>query len=339
MAQIVYQNQNATRNQQLSPQLTQVLQVAADANGIDRVVVISGGQPSEGPNRTGSHRHDEGGAADIRLYRNGRLLNFEDPNDRPTFQAFIGTARSNGATGFGAGVDYMGPNTIHVGFGTPAVWGAGGRGANAPDWLRAATSGDMGGPVRNYAGTMAAGKAPFLEALRTRLQANGRQTPFLDRLIERRQAASQSERPVLDWVRNQRQGAGMDTPILNQRQAYQNQTPAPTMSEKATPPPQIMPASFDNGAQQFYQQNTVPPATAMPSTTQPMSLAQYASMMPQRQQQTPYTPDPWTALRGGAPYVPSGPYSPAGAYPQIRDVGNMLPMLGNPAAVRALTPF
>ena len=43
-----------------------------------------------------------------------------------------------GATGVGAGIDYMGPNTVHIGFGTRAVWGAGGSAANAPAWIIAA---------------------------------------------------------------------------------------------------------------------------------------------------------------------------------------------------------
>lgn len=132
---ILYANQRATRNQPVNDRLYSVLQSAARAAGIDAVRVFSGGQPSSGPNRVGSHRHDHGNSADINLIVGGRTLNFENPADRQTIQAFVSAARAAGATGIGAGINYMGPTSIHVGFGKPAVWGAGGRAINAPSWL------------------------------------------------------------------------------------------------------------------------------------------------------------------------------------------------------------
>lgn len=131
-----YANQNATRDLPLSPDLTSALSFLPDM-GVS-MEVFSGGQPSEGPNRVGSHRHDRGGAADVFFYKDGRRLDWANPEDRPIFEQIVERAKANGVTGFGAGEGYMRPGSMHIGFGKPAVWGAGGRGANAPDWLRAA---------------------------------------------------------------------------------------------------------------------------------------------------------------------------------------------------------
>jgi hypothetical protein len=100
--------------------------------------VISGGQEplgAPGAQRTGSIRHDHGNAADVDFYQNGRLHDWNNPADLPLLQNIVSTARSRGVTGIGAGDDYMGAGRFHIGFGDPAVWGAGGRRANAPDWL------------------------------------------------------------------------------------------------------------------------------------------------------------------------------------------------------------
>lgn len=120
----------------LSDALRNVLKQAASAAGVD-VVVYSGGQPSkssgQGP-RTGSTRHDDGNAADLWLEKDGRKLTDETPEDREIMAKFVSAAASAGATGIGAGHDYMGPSSIHVGFGTPATWGG------AP-WVASAASG------------------------------------------------------------------------------------------------------------------------------------------------------------------------------------------------------
>lgn len=135
------------RNLRITDQLRAVLLGAAEASGVDIVRVTSGGQCRRGEcdRRTGSERHDGGNAADLELLVGGRALNFTSNADLPTFKAFVTAAAQAGATGLGAGVDYMGVNTIHVGFGSRAVWGAGGKAANAPDWIRrAAQSGWQG---------------------------------------------------------------------------------------------------------------------------------------------------------------------------------------------------
>jgi hypothetical protein len=33
---------------------------------------------------------------------------------------------------------------MHIGFGSPAVWGAGGQGSNAPEWLRSGSGAHVG---------------------------------------------------------------------------------------------------------------------------------------------------------------------------------------------------
>ncbi|MER9632227.1 SH3 domain-containing protein [Mesorhizobium sp. M0296] len=67
-------------------------------------------------------------------------LDFTSASDLPTIVRFVTSAARNGATGIGAGVDYMGSKTLHVGFGSRAVWGKGGKADNAPDWLKKAAA-------------------------------------------------------------------------------------------------------------------------------------------------------------------------------------------------------
>lgn len=135
---LVYANQGATRNRPLDPKLVNTLSFLPSMGVTAKV--ISGGQApkgSDGP-RTGSTRHDHGLAADVDFYMGGRKLDWNNPQDLPVLQDIVRNAKARGATGIGAGDDYMGPGRFHIGFGTPAVWGAGGKSANAPDWLRQA---------------------------------------------------------------------------------------------------------------------------------------------------------------------------------------------------------
>lgn len=143
-----YANQGATRNDPLSQELLAALAFLPEL-GV-QMEVFSGGQgpAGSGDARLGSVRHDHGNAADVFFYDSatGRQLDWSNPQDVPLFQEIVRRARSNGVTGFGAGPGYMRPGSMHIGFGAPAVWGAGGRGDNAPEWLRAA-SGGATGPV------------------------------------------------------------------------------------------------------------------------------------------------------------------------------------------------
>jgi hypothetical protein len=135
---LIYANQGATRRQPIAPDLVQAMSFLPEM-GL-QMKVFSGGQPAIGTSaaRVGSTRHDDGRAADVFFYQNGQRLDWANPQHVPIFQDVVRRAKAAGVTGFGAGPGYMQPGSMHIGFGTPAVWGAGGRGANAPDWLRQA---------------------------------------------------------------------------------------------------------------------------------------------------------------------------------------------------------
>lgn len=139
-----YANQGATRNQPIDSRLIEALGFLPEM-GLS-MEVFSGGQPARGLARVGSHRHDHGNAADVFFYKDGRRLDWANPEDQPVFGDIVRRARAAGVTGFGAGPGYMQPGSMHVGFGAPAVWGAGGKAANAPEWLRAAYEGAQVAP-------------------------------------------------------------------------------------------------------------------------------------------------------------------------------------------------
>jgi hypothetical protein len=131
----------ATRNLPLSPQLRRILDQAANETNLN-VNVISGGQPPLGSRgrRIGSIRHDVGGgrmgAADVQLTDPAtlRVLAMTNPQDRTRMAAFVTLCVRAGAHGVGAGLTYMGPNSIHIGGGSAATWG-GLKGEKAPPWL------------------------------------------------------------------------------------------------------------------------------------------------------------------------------------------------------------
>jgi hypothetical protein len=145
---------NAIRNKPITRELKQVLDTAAQAAGADKVVITSGGQDvlGEGTRLTGSTRHDRGRAADLQLVINGVTQTFTDQSAPSTILTFVAAAAAAGATGIGAGVQYMGNRTMHVGFGTSIndtselTWGKDGRSANAPQWLRDACAASWAAP-------------------------------------------------------------------------------------------------------------------------------------------------------------------------------------------------
>jgi hypothetical protein len=144
MTTIVGPPKDATRNKPITAELKKVLDKAGQAAGVDTVQIVSGGQDAkgEGTRRTGSTRHDRGRAADVKLVVDGTTLTFTDKTADPKVLAFVTAAAAAGAIGIGAGVAYMGKETIHVGFGTSVAdkrkltWGKSGRSVNAPKWLR-----------------------------------------------------------------------------------------------------------------------------------------------------------------------------------------------------------
>ena len=151
----VFENQASDariRKQPINEKLKEVLKQAAAMAGVD-VVIHSGGQPSKasgGGPRTGSTRHDDGNAADLYLQKDGKIL--RDPEDRETMSRFVSAATQYGATGIGFGAptgqkdengnekySYMGPSSIHVGFGKPATWGG-------SPWIAQAAAGVFSNP-------------------------------------------------------------------------------------------------------------------------------------------------------------------------------------------------
>ncbi len=135
---IRYANQGATRNLPLDSRLIEAFQFLPEL-GLT-MEVFSGGQPAKGSGlaRVGSTRHDHGGAADVFFTRGHQRRDWNNPQDQAIFKDIVARAKAAGVTGFGAGPGYMQPGSMHVGYGTPGVWGAGGKGANAPSWLREA---------------------------------------------------------------------------------------------------------------------------------------------------------------------------------------------------------
>ena len=156
MAKLFEETAGKTRDLPIQPILRRLLIDAADAVGIDIVHVTSGGQAKKGTpgKRTGSTRHDEGFAADLHLEQGGEVLTFTDAHGNPTVEAFVTAAAAHGALGIGAGERYMGNATLHVGYGTSRsdktklVWGAEGKAAKAPAWLRAAARKGWDAPIR-----------------------------------------------------------------------------------------------------------------------------------------------------------------------------------------------
>ncbi len=144
MSRIWEDTRGKIRDAPINSRLRIVLQGVAEDAGVDTVRITSGGQPGSSGGRVGSTRHDDGNAADLQLIVGDRTLTFTDQDADPRVKAFVTAAAARGAIGIGAGVGYMGPQTLHVGFGlsprdrSKLVWGAGGRSANAPNWLRRA---------------------------------------------------------------------------------------------------------------------------------------------------------------------------------------------------------
>lgn len=135
---LIYANQGATRSQPIAPELANAMGFLPEL-GL-QMEVFSGGQPGVGTSdaRVGSTRHDHGKAADVFFRKDGQRLDWSNPQHTPVFQEVVRRAKAAGLTGFGAGPGYMQPGSMHIGFGAPAVWGAGGKADTAPEWLRSA---------------------------------------------------------------------------------------------------------------------------------------------------------------------------------------------------------
>lgn len=199
-----YANQGAVRNQELSPRMVEALGFLADM-GI-QMEVFSGGQPEKGSGlpRVGSVRHDHGDAADVFFYKDGRRLDWGNEADIPVFQDIVRKAKQSGLTGFGAGPGYMQQGSMHIGYGTPAVWGDGGKGVNAPNWLRAAYDGV---PVQQPTNAMASPQ--YASAQQAPPQGVGAPQPGRQEIINALAALEQRQPPQL--VSNQLNAADFMT--------------------------------------------------------------------------------------------------------------------------------
>lgn len=104
------------RDQPVQPAIMARLSGIVSEMGSDLgIVVTSGGQPSTGDDRTGSHRHDDGNSVDFYLTQNGQRVNPGD--DKALYSQFI----ENSAGDFeGMGHYSWG---MHVGGGGAAFWG------------------------------------------------------------------------------------------------------------------------------------------------------------------------------------------------------------------------
>ena len=81
----VTQSQSGIRDGAIDADILNILQTAGVNAGVD-VVVTSGSQPAtgvDGVDRTGSHRHDNGRAADVAIYSGGVRLDTSNPNHLP----------------------------------------------------------------------------------------------------------------------------------------------------------------------------------------------------------------------------------------------------------------
>lgn len=134
---VKYTNAHATRNKEIVTQLEQIIIQACKNSGLSAEIFSGGMTPQR---RTGSDRHLNGFAADVHLFTSeGKRLNVQSQELRNWCQQ----AKNAGATAIGAGVGYMGNVGIHLDIssgntvpaGSATYWGAGGRSANAPQWL------------------------------------------------------------------------------------------------------------------------------------------------------------------------------------------------------------
>lgn len=126
-SKVIMANANSTRNDPLKEGLRAQLSTAASAlgEGYD-VIVHSGGQETEAEvaaglgARTGSPRHDHGGAGDVRLGRNGQVIPFA--GNRELYKQFAQNLAAAGVSGIG--VDEQ-KGYLHAGGGSQASWGYG----------------------------------------------------------------------------------------------------------------------------------------------------------------------------------------------------------------------
>tara|TARA_R110002020_G_scaffold305187_1_gene520956 strand:- start:3607 stop:4848 length:1242 start_codon:yes stop_codon:yes gene_type:complete len=144
--EVLERQQGKIRSRPIQPRLKNILSKAAAAADVT-VTVTSGGQPSTGSRRvrTGSHRHDNGWAADFIITDNktGKKVPISNQTKWAQFTKAFKQAASSGGykTSGGAAVGYMGAYTAHFDIAAginpgvrQAVWGTKGR-RDYPSWV------------------------------------------------------------------------------------------------------------------------------------------------------------------------------------------------------------
>lgn len=122
-----------TRNKKIQPELMRIIETAATAAGVE-VEIFSGGQDRKGHGyrRTGSTRHDDGFAADIRV-KDSQNRTLKTNGYDAVMNKFITELGAAGAQGLGAHPRYMGGTGVHVDlWGSrkgSEMWGEGGTGS------------------------------------------------------------------------------------------------------------------------------------------------------------------------------------------------------------------
>jgi hypothetical protein len=147
MARVIQAQTGATnRVLPISDDLSAVLAYAATKNGV-YLEIYSGGQDPAIPGTVppgASPRHNGGNAADMKAYvlnadGSKRYLNWTNEADQKIWAGIVADAVSAGAVGVGAALGYMGPESVHIGFGGAAVWGqkktAFTKGSPPADWI------------------------------------------------------------------------------------------------------------------------------------------------------------------------------------------------------------
>ena len=188
-----YSNSKAIRNKPISEKLKTSMSFLSDM-GIT-MDVISGGETAD-RKASNSGRHMHGNSADVDFYKDGRKLVSGNAADEAVLSQIVAQAKANGVTGFGEGSDYMGAGRVHLGFGKEAVWGAGGKGENAPAWLKtafygSASGGGGGGPSAPRISTQS-GAAPsvMIRASDGKLEAH-MYSPYSGPLLQASNIAAQ----------------------------------------------------------------------------------------------------------------------------------------------------
>lgn len=143
---IQYANKGASRNEKLTSTLEQKLSFLEELGVTFKVG--SGGQSSTSRGKVGSTAHNGGNAGDGKFIKDGKALNINSAGDRKLLEYIISQASARGINGIGAGNNYMGAETFHLGIQkNAATWGKDGKSANALGWVSAAANKGRKNPV------------------------------------------------------------------------------------------------------------------------------------------------------------------------------------------------